>query len=184
MSSLFIAGDLDCHSSFLSFRAKIGHRITGDRKGPSNSRGSAGNIRTGDLGPLPRGLLRDPGPGKTWFLPAIPVQRATLLSGSWRQGSARHEGQRRQLPIAPYSKALRLLKINHLRTKPSQNKRQGRALRPNLIARLGLRSRLPDIQPDSPHLPQSLPRHNWHRPHRSLSPKHRSPLWPERGQPV
>jgi transposase InsO family protein len=72
-----------------------------------------------------------------------------------------------------YAKALRLLKIKHLRTKPYMPKTNGKAerfvqtaLREWAYARAYLTS-----DDRAQHLPEWLHRYNWHRPHRSLKSK-------------
>ena len=48
----------------------------------------------------------------------------------------------------------------------AQDQRQGRALHPDRAARMGLRSRLPQLRPATrQQLPIWLHRYNWHRPH-------------------
>src|SRR6266481_3002914 len=72
-----------------------------------------------------------------------------------------------------YAKALRLLKIKHLRTKPYTPKTNGKAerfvqtsLREWAYARAYLTS-----DDRARHLPEWLHRYNWHRPHHSLKSK-------------
>jgi transposase InsO family protein len=72
-----------------------------------------------------------------------------------------------------YAKALRLLKIKHLRTKPYTPKKNGKAerfvqtsLREWAYARAYLTS-----DDRARHLPEWLHRYNWHRPHHSLKSK-------------
>src|SRR5260370_345647 len=72
-----------------------------------------------------------------------------------------------------YPKALRLLKIKHLRTKPYTPKTNGKAerfvqtsLREPAYAQAYLTS-----DHRTQHLPEWLHRYNWHRPHRSLKSK-------------
>jgi transposase InsO family protein len=72
-----------------------------------------------------------------------------------------------------YAKALRLLKIKHLRTRPYTPKTNGKAER---FVQTSLRewayARAYQTSDERAlHLPERLHRYNWHRPHRSLKSK-------------
>ena len=153
---------------------QIGHRITGDRKGQSNSRGVGweylhlaidDHSRVAYSEILPdekrRSSLRFLFNALRFFRAhGVKVYRVMTDNGvSFRS--------RR------YAKALRLLKIKHLRTKPYTPKTNGKAerfvqtsLREWAYARAYLTS-----DDRAQHLPEWLHRYNWHRPHRSLKSK-------------
>jgi transposase InsO family protein len=59
-------------------------------------------------------------------LPALSVQRPALLSQPRRQGRARHDDNGSSFRSRRYAKALRLLRIRHLRIKPCTPKSNGK----------------------------------------------------------
>jgi transposase InsO family protein len=153
---------------------QLGHRITGDRKGQSNSRGVGweylhlaidDHSRVAYSEILPdekrRSCLRFLLNALRFFRAhGVKVQRVMTDNGvSFRS--------RR------YAKALRLLKIKHLRTRPYTPKTNGKAerfvqtsLREWAYAQAYLTS-----DHRARYLPAWLHRYNWHRPHSSLKSK-------------
>jgi transposase InsO family protein len=153
---------------------QVGHRITGDRKGQSNSRGVGweylhlaidDHSRVAYSEILPdekrRSCLRFLLNALRFFRAhGVKVQRVMTDNGvSFRS--------RR------YAKALRLLKIKHLRTRPYTPKTNGKAerfvqtsLREWAYAQAYLTS-----DHRARYLPAWLHRYNWHRPHSSLKSK-------------
>lgn len=155
----------------------VGHRITGDRKGQSNSRGIGweylhlavdDHSRMAYSEILPdetrRSCLRFLFNALRFFRAhGVKVQRVMTDNGtSFRS----HR----------YAKALRLLRIKHLRTKPYTPKTNGKAerfvqtaLREWAYAKAYLHS-----DQRAAELPIWMHRYNWHRPHASL--KARPPI--------
>jgi transposase InsO family protein len=155
----------------------VGHRITGDRKGQSNSRGVGweylhlavdDHSRVAYSEILPdetrRSCLRFLFNALRFFRAhGVKVQRVMTDNGtSFRS----HR----------YAKALRLLRIKHLRTKPYTPKTNGKAerfvqtaLREWAYAKAYLQS-----EQRAAELPIWMHRYNWHRPHASL--KARPPI--------
>src|SRR5260370_22723385 len=153
---------------------QIGHRITGDRKGQSNSRGVGweylhlaidDHSRVAYSEILPdekrRSCLR------FLFNPLRFFRAHAVKSYFFRTTNGASFRSRR------YAKALRWLKIKHLRTKPYTPKTNGKAerfvqtsLREWAYAQAYLTS-----DHRTQHLPVCLHRYNWHRPHSSLKSK-------------
>src|SRR6202795_1249683 len=153
---------------------QTGHRITGDRKGQSNSRGVGWeylHLAIDDRSRVAYSeILPDEKRGsclrflfnalRFYRAHGVKVQRVMTDNGvSFRS----HR----------YAKALRLLKIKHLRTRPYTPKTNGKAER---FVQTSLREwayarayRTSDDR--ARHLPEWLHRYNWHRPHRSLKSK-------------
>lgn len=167
---------------------QIGHRITGNRKGQSNSRGVGWEYLHLAIDDHSRVAYSEILPDEKRrsclrflfnalrFYPAhgVKVQRVMTDNGvSFRS--------RR------YAKALRLLKIKHLRTKPYTPKTNGKAER---CAQTSLRewayARAYQTSDErAQHLPEWLHRYNWHRPHRSLKSKPPDQqTWLDREQPL
>src|ERR1019366_3256036 len=105
-----------------------------------------------DRRPFPRGLLGNLARRKTPLLPALSLQRATLLPSPWRQSLSRHDRQRRQLPIPSLRQGTALAQNQAPadQTLHTKNQWQRRALRPNLVARMGLRPSLSHLRPPRP----------------------------------
>jgi transposase InsO family protein len=153
---------------------RIGHRITGDRTGQSNSRGVGweyvhlaidDHSRVAYSEILPdekrRSCLRFLCNALRFFrLHGVKVQRVMTDNGvSFRS----HR----------YAKALRLLRIKHLRTKPYTPKTNGKAER---LVQTALREwayarAYENSDQRAAELPHWLHRYNWHRPHGSLKRK-------------
>jgi transposase InsO family protein len=152
----------------------IGHRITGDRKGQSNNRGVGweylhlaidDHSRLAYSEILPdekrRSCLRFLFNALRFFRAhGVKVQRVMTDNGS-------------SFRSFRYAKALRLLKIKHLRTKPYTPKTNGKAerlvqtaLREWAYAKAYLHS-----DERAAELPIWLHRYNWHRPHGGLKSK-------------
>ena len=149
----------------------VGHRITGDRTGQSNSRGVGweylhlaiddhSRVAYSELLPdeKRRSCLRFLFNALRFFRThAVKVQRIMTDNGS-------------SFRSYRYGKALRLLKIKHVRTKAYTPKTNGKAerflqtaLREWAYARAYLHS-----DQRAAELPNWLHRYNWHRPHGSL----------------
>jgi transposase InsO family protein len=152
----------------------IGHRITGDRTGQSNSRGvgweylhlaidDRSRVAYSEILPdeKRRSCLRFLFNVLRFFRShGVKVQRVMTDNGS-------------SFRSRRYAKALRLLRIKHLRTKPYTPKTNGKAerfvqtaLREWAYARAYLNS-----DQRASELPIWLHRYNWHRPHASLKAK-------------
>jgi transposase InsO family protein len=153
---------------------QVGHRITGDRKGQSNSRGVGweylhlaiddhSRVAYSEIFPdeKRRSCLRFLFNALRFFRAhGVAVQRVMTDNGT-------------SFRSRRYDKALRLLKIKHLRTKPYTPKTNGKAerfvqtsLREWAYAQAYLTS-----DHRAQHLPGWLHRYNWHRPHTSLNSK-------------
>jgi transposase InsO family protein len=153
---------------------QIGHRITGDRKGQSNSRGvgweylhlaidDRSRVAYSEILPdeKRRSCLR-------FFFNALRFYRAhgVKVQRVMTDNGVSFRSHR-------YAKALRLLKIKHLRTKPYTPKTNGKAER---FVQTSLREwayarAYPTSDERAQHLPSWLHQYNWHRPHRSLNSK-------------
>ena len=150
---------------------QIGHRITGDRKGQSNSRGAGWeyvHVCVDDASRVAFSRIRktERGPCAVAFLKAavayykslgITVLRVMTDNGSCYRSRA-------------FAKACRHLKLKHIRTKPYTPRTNGKAerfiqtsLREWAYARAYLNSRQRARE-----LPFFLHRYNWHRPHASI----------------
>jgi hypothetical protein len=171
---VYVNGTSPAQDQKLGRFEQIGHRITGDRKGQSNSRGVGweylhlaidDHSRVAYSEILPdekrRSCLRFLFNALRFFRAhGVKVQRVMTDNG------ASFRSRR-------YAKALRLLKIKHLRTKPYTPKTNGKAerfvqtsLREWAYAQAYLTS-----DHCAQHLPGWLHRYNWHRPHTSLKSK-------------
>lgn len=153
---------------------RIGHRITGDRTGQSNARGVGWeylHLAIDDHSRLAYSqILPDEKRGsclrflfnalRFFRAHGVRVQRVMTDNGvSFRS--------RR------YAKALRLLKIKHLRTRPYTPKTNGKAER---FVQTSLREwayarAYTNSQERAAELPRWLHRYNWHRPHGSIGSK-------------
>jgi hypothetical protein len=104
---------------------RIGHRITGDRTGQSNTRGVDEYRR-----PFASRLFGNPAGRKTRLLPAFPVQRPAVL---FRRHGVKVERVMTDngsgFRSRRYARTLRRLKIRHLRTRPYTPKTNGKAER-------------------------------------------------------
>jgi transposase InsO family protein len=162
-------------STSKSWASSVGPAIGSPATGPARAtpRGRLGTCASGDRRPFAPRLFRDPAGREARLLPAFPLQRPALLSPAWRQGRARHDRQRIKLPIPPYAKALRRLKIKHLRTKPYTPRTNGKAER---FVQTSLRewayARAYNTSEErAAELPIWLHRYKWHRPHASIGSK-------------
>ena len=150
---------------------QIGHRITGDRKGQSNSRGVGWEflhvcIDDASRVAFSKIMKTERGPCAVAFLKAavayyknlgITVLRVMTDNGSCYRARA-------------FAKACRRLKLKHIRTKPYTPRTNGKAerfiqtsLREWAYARAYLNSKQRAHE-----LPFFLHRYNWHRPHASI----------------
>jgi len=128
---------------------QVGHRITGDRKGQSNSRGVGWEYLHLAIDDHSRVAYSEILPDEkrrsclSFLFNALRFFRAhgVKVYRVMTDNGASFRSRR-------YPKALRLLKIKHLRTKAlhAENQRQGRALRPNLVTRVGLRPSLSHVR--------------------------------------
>ena len=153
---------------------RVGHRITGDRTGQSNSRGVGWEYVHVCVDDASRTAFTDIFPDQKAvsaiaFLKAciayykslgVSVKRVMTDNGSCYTSKA-------------FARACKRLKIKHIRTKPYTPKTNGKAerfiqtaLREWAYARAYLTSQHRKI-----HLPQWTHMYNWHRPHSSLKAK-------------
>jgi transposase InsO family protein len=151
-----------------------GHRVTGDRKGQSNSRGvgweyvhlaidDRSRVAYSEILPdeKRRSCLRFLFNALRFFRThGVKVQRVMTDNGvSFRS----HR----------YAKALRLLKIKHLRTKPYTPKTNGKAERfvQTSLREWAYAKAYLDSNQRAADLPIWLHRYNWHRPHAGIGAK-------------
>ena len=154
---------------------RIGHRVTGERTGQSKTRGIGWeyvHLAIDDHSRLAYSeILPDEKRGSCLrflfnalrFFRSLGVKVERIMTDNGSSFRSRR-----------YAKALRRLKIKHLRTKPlyAQDQRKGRALRSDQLARVGLRTSLRHIpEQRAAQLPFWLHRYNWHRPHGSIGAK-------------
>ena len=120
---------------------RIGHRITGGRIGQSKSRRRLGICAPGDRRPRAARLFGDLAGREANLLPALSLQRPALLSRLRRQGRAHHDRQRLKFPLPSLRQGPAPAQDQAFanQTLHAQNQRQGRALRPDQPARMGLR---------------------------------------------
>jgi transposase InsO family protein len=153
---------------------QVGHRITGDRKGQSNSRGVGWEYLHLAIDDHSRVAYSEILPDEkrrsclSFLFNALRFFRThgVKVYRVMTDNGASFRSRR-------YPKALRLLKIKHLRTKPYTPKTNGKAerfvqtsLREWAYAQAYLTS-----DHRAQHLPAWLHRYNWHRPHSSLKSK-------------
>ena len=153
---------------------RVGHRITGDRTGQSNSRGigwefvhvaidDASRIAFSQIMPDER-----KGSATACLFAALRYYRGLGIAVArvMTDNGSCYRSRR-------FRKALRLLKIKHVRTRPYTPKTNGKAER---FIQTALREwAYAQAYPTSAHraaeLPRWLHRYNWHRPHGSLDAK-------------
>ena len=135
--------------------------------------GSVRNICIWRSTTTPAWLTRKSCPTKNALLPALSLQRVALLQGPGVKVQRVMTDNGTSFRSRRYAKALRLLKIKHLRTKPYTPKTNGKAerfvqtsLREWAYAQAYLTS-----DHRAQHLHGWLHRYNWHRPHTSLKSK-------------
>src|SRR6202035_5682484 len=153
---------------------RIGHRITGDRTGQSNTRGVGweyGHLAIDDHPRLAYSeILPDEKRGSCLrflfnalrFFRSLGVRVERVMTDNGSSFRSRR-----------YAKALRRLKIKHLRAKPYTPKTNGKVER---FVQTSLREwayarAYPTSDDRAKQLPEWLHRYNWHRPHRSLKSK-------------
>jgi transposase InsO family protein len=153
---------------------RIGHRITGDRTGQSNTRGVGWeylHLAVDDHSRLAYSeILPDEKRASCLrflfnalrFFRNLGVKVHRVMTDNGSSFRSRR-----------YAKALRLLKIKHLRTRPYTPKTNGKAER---FVQTSLREwAYAQAYPTSDHRAQELPlwlhRYNWHRPHGSIGSK-------------
>lgn len=153
---------------------RVGHRITGDRTGQSNSRGVGWEfihvcIDDASRVAFSQILADEKKESAVAFLEAalayyaslgITIERVMTDNGSCYRSKA-------------FAKACRKLGLKHLRTKPYMPRTNGKAER---FIQTALREWVYAVAyPTSDHraaeLPAGLHRYNWHRPHSSLKSK-------------
>jgi transposase InsO family protein len=153
---------------------QIGHRITGDRKGQSNSRGVGWEflhvcIDDASRVAFSKIMKTERGPCAVAFLKAAVAYYKslgiTVLRVMTDNGSCYRSGA--------FAKACRRLKLKHIRTKPYTPRTNGKAerfiqtsLREWAYARAYLNSKQRALE-----LPFFLHRYNWHRPHGGIDGK-------------
>jgi transposase InsO family protein/transposase-like protein len=153
---------------------RIGHRITGDRTGQSKSRGVGWeylHLAIDDHSRLAYSeILPDEKRASCLrflfnalrFFRSLGVKARRVMTDNGSSFRSRR-----------YAKALRLLKIKHLRTRPYTPKTNGKAER---FVQTSLREwAYAQAYPSSAHRAQELPcwlhRYNWHRPHSGIGAK-------------
>jgi transposase InsO family protein len=153
---------------------RIGHRITGDRTGQSNTRGVGweyGHLAIDDHSRLAYSeILPDEKRGSCLrflfnalrFFRSLGVRVERVMTDNGSSFRSRR-----------YAKALRRLKIKHLRTKPYTPKTNGKAER---FVQTSLREwayahAYDTSEQRAAQLPSWLHRYNWHRPHGSIGSK-------------
>jgi transposase InsO family protein len=153
---------------------RIGHRITGDRTGQSNSRGVGWeyvHLAIDDHSRVAYSEIfpDEKRPSCLQFLfnalrffraHGVKVQRVMTDNGT-------------SFRSRRYAKALRLLKIKHLRTKPYTPKTNGKAERfvQTALCEWAYAKAYDSSDQRAADLPLWLHRYNWHRPHSSLNAK-------------
>jgi len=150
---------------------RIGHRITGDRTGQSNTRGVGWEYLHLAIDDHSRVAYSEIFPDEKrssclrFLLNALRFFRAhgVKVQRVMTDNGVSFRSHR-------YAKALRLLKIKHLRTRPYTPKTNGKAERLQL-ARMGLRRAYNTSDERAAELPRWLHRYNWHRPHGSIGSK-------------
>lgn len=155
----------------------VGHRITGDRTGQSNSRGIGWEfVHVCIRRRLARRLLAGPAGRKTDKRRRLPEGGRRLLRTPRRHGRTRHDRQRLLLQVKSSRQRLPQVGPQAHPTKPYTPKTNGKAER---FIQTALREWAYAVAyPTSGHraaeLPAWLHRYNWHRPHRSLKSKRQS----------
>ena len=153
---------------------RIGHRITGDRTGQSNSRGIGWefvHVAIDDMSRVAFSqiLTDEKKQSAVAFLKAaiayyqslgITVRRLMTDNGSCYRSKA-------------FAKACRDLGLKHIRTKPYTPKTNGKAERfiQTALREWAYAIAYPTSQQRAAELPVFLHRYNWHRPHASLKSK-------------
>ena len=153
---------------------RVGHRITGDRTGQSNSRGVGWEYVHLAIDDHSRVAYSEIFPDEKrssclQFLfnalrffraHGVKVQRVMTDNGT-------------SFRSRRYAKALRLLKIKHLRTKPYTPKTNGKAERfvQTALCEWAYAKAYDSSDQRAADLPLWLHRYNWHRPHSSLNAK-------------
>jgi hypothetical protein len=152
--------------------SRTGHRITSDRTGQTNTRGVGwehGHLAIDDHFRLAYSEILPDEKRRS----CLRLQRLALLSKPRRQGRARHDRQRLKLPIPSLRQgaAAAQNQASAHQALHAQNQRQGRALRPDQPARMGLRQGVQRSEERAAELPIWPHRYNWHRPHGSIRSK-------------
>jgi len=154
---------------------RIGHRITGDRTGQNNTCGVGWEYLHPAIDDHSRDAYSEVLPdekrssGLRFLLntlrffraPGVKVQRVMNDNGvSFRS----HR----------YAKTSRLLKIKHLRTRPTRSKPTARPNGANQPARMSLARACNTSEERAAELPRRLYRYNWRRSHGSIGSNHQS----------
>ena len=150
---------------------RIGHRITGDRTGQSNSRGVGWEFVHVCIDDASRIAFsqrhEDERKGQRHRLPQ---GRHRLLRKPRHHRRARHDRQWLLLQALAFRRACKTLGLRHIRTRPYTPKTNGKAER---FIQTALRewayarpTTLHDQRADE--LPYWMHRYNWHRPHGSI----------------
>ena len=154
--------------------SRIGHRVTGDRTGQSNTRGVGweyvhlaiddhSRLAYSEILPNEKrsSCLRFLFNALRFFRGlSVRVERVMTDNGS-------------SFRSRRYAKALRLLKIKHLRTKPYTPKTNGKAERfvQTSLREWAYAKAYSSSEERAAELPSWLHRYNWHRPHGSIGAK-------------
>ena len=154
--------------------SRTGHRITGDRKGQSNTRGVGWEfvhvcIDDASRVALIRIMANEKKESATAFLQAAVAYSTSLGVAAERVMTDNGWCYR----SAAFAKACKRLKLKHLRTRPYTPKINGKAERFNQTAlrEWAYARAYETFNQRAEHLPQRLHRYNWHRPHASLKAK-------------
>ena len=108
---------------------RIGHRVTHDPRRRARPTGSAGICASGVQRPFPARLFGNPSGRKARLLLAVPVRRLRFFRSLGVKVERIMTDNGSSSRSRRYAKALRRLKIKHLRTKPYTPKTNGKAER-------------------------------------------------------
>lgn len=156
---------------------RVGHRITGDRVGQSNSRGVGWGVRPClHRRRLARRLLAGLAGLEEGERYRLPEGGGRLLRQLGHRGRARHDRQRVLLQVEGLRQGLPQACLKHIRTKPYTPKTNGKAERfiQTALREWAYAITYPTSDHRSAELPVWLHRYNWHRPHGSLKSKNLS----------
>lgn len=153
---------------------RVGHRITGDRRGQSNSRGVGWeyvHLAIDDHSRVAYSEILPDEKRRSCIRFLVNTLRFFRAHGVKAQRVMTDNGV--SFRSYRYAKALRMLKVEHLRTKPYTPKTNGKAER---LVQTALREwayarAYESSDQRAAELPFFLHRYNWHRPHGSLKGK-------------
>ena len=168
---------------------RIGHRITGDRTGQSNSRGVGWEFVHVCIDDASRIAFSQIMPDRSKRQRRrLPQGRRRLLCKPRRHRRARHDRQRLVLPILRLPQGLPGASASSTSapgpTRPRPTARPSASSRPR-CANGPMPAPTPPRTSAPPSCPSVMHRYNWHRPHGSIGAKPPiSQTRPDRGQPV